>query len=754
MTQNSIEPIPSVAMTPVRPQRRIEIVDVLRGFSLLGVLMVNMLGFSGAFFNTPVHQIPPIHRAATLFIKFFAQAKFYTFFSFLFGWGMSIQMERAAQRNTRFVPVFLRRTFALMLIGSVHALLIWDGDILLTYALLALPLLLCRKLPEKVIIVAAVICILIPVIISMPLEPIQNMLQALTQATNGLRQEMTAGYQAGVHMSGSYRDVTIHRWHNLKYSYTQFVYWASHVFGMFLLGLYVGRRKILHNIPEHMPLFRKVLWIGLLVGMPLNILFVAASNSPTLVPAQYNNLAIRGARTISGSVLSMVYLSAIVLLTRKSEWRNRFSPLAAIGRMALSNYLTHSIVLTMVFYGYGMGLYGKIGPIITLILTFVIYRIQISLSNWWLERYRFGPAEWLWRSLTYGKIQRLVPEKGEKLRVSSTVVQSPASSKSHSPMPRWLALTTAVLRRLLFIAVVAVVIVYFGILGVRLSYNSVITSEGRSAWDLVEPTLADTVDFFADAFRGDLGGVGPGVAPTAWMPLTELLTFTFSKSVLLLAVAIGLATILGVAAGGLAAVRRHSLLSLPTLTMTVIGVSIPSFFLALLFQIGAIAFYRRTGIRVVFFGPRLGRAPSLLPPWAFPALVLAARPLAHITRVTFISISEILERDFIRTARAKGLDARSVFLIHALRNVGVSVLTAVIISLRFALGSLPVVEIFFNWPGLGVTMLNAIYQREVKVVAALALGLGVTFLSLNLILDMIYRFIDPRLRVQDNGGDA
>ncbi|MCK4452708.1 MAG: ABC transporter permease, partial [Anaerolineae bacterium] len=125
-----------------------------------------------------------------------------------------------------------------------------------------------------------------------------------------------------------------------------------------------------------------------------------------------------------------------------------------------------------------------------------------------------------------------------------------------------------------------------------------------------------------------------------------------------------------------------------------------------------------------------------------------------ITRVTFVSVSEILSRDFIRTARAKGLDQRAVFWRHTLRNAGVSILTAVVVSLRFALASLPVVEIFFNWPGLGVTMLNGIYQREVKAVAALALSLGVTFLLINLASDLCYRIIEPRLRAPANGGGA
>ena len=313
-----------------------------------------------------------------------------------------------------------------------------------------------------------------------------------------------------------------------------------------------------------------------------------------------------------------------------------------------------------------------------------------------------------------------------------------------------------VLRRLLFIAVVAFAIVYFCALGLSLSANSTSpVGRTRRAWELAGPAFEETVDFFEDAFRGDLGHVVRGVTQRTRVPVTALLTDTFFRSASLLAVSITLAAVAGVVAGGLAATRRHSLLSLSTLTLTVIGVSIPSFFLALLFQVADIKFYQRTGIGLFpVYGISMHRTESLLPQVIAPALVLAARPLAHITRVTFVSISEILNRDFIRTARAKGVRPSVVFWRHTLRNAGVSVLTAVIVSLRFALGSLPVVEIFFDWPGLGVTMLNGIYERETKVVAALALSLGVTFLLVNLLVDLIYRWIDPRLRTQGDGGDA
>jgi peptide/nickel transport system permease protein len=426
--------------------------------------------------------------------------------------------------------------------------------------------------------------------------------------------------------------------------------------------------------------------------------------------------------------------------------------------MALSNYLAHSVVCTLFFYGYGLGLYGSLGPAITIVLTLIIYRTQISSSKWWLARYRFGPLEWLWRSLTYGKFQPLAAERQDARRSRETLQQrkEQIGIADQSEDARGLSDGLIfVLRRLALTFSVGFAIVYFCMLGLSLTTNSTTSvNRTRTVGDMAAPAFDETIAFFGDAVRGDLGYVTQGVTQVIRVPVADILADTFARSASLLAVSIGAAATLGVVAGGLAATRRHSPLSLSTLTLTVVGVSIPSFFLALLLRIADIKFYQRTGLGLFpAFGISVHRTDSLLPQVVAPALVLAARPLAHVTRVTFVTISEVLNRDYIRTARAKGLGPSVVFWKHTLRNAGVSILTAIVVSLRFALGSLPVVEIFFDWPGLGVTMLNGIYERDSPVVSALALSLGVTFLLITLAADLIYRLIDPRLRVQTNGDE-
>jgi uncharacterized protein len=730
---------------PLRPGRRLAVVDILRGFAVLGILLVNMLSFSGYPYTSGA-EMGTVDRVATLLIRFVAQAKFYTLFSFLFGWGTVIQMRRAAARGGSFAPFYVRRMVTLLLIGLLHTVLIWDGDILVTYAVLGLALLLFRKRSSKFILVAAVVSILVPLLLSTP-GPAESVRAWHAGLVAPLRQQVVQAHQANVYAQGSYVEAVSLRVKATVLGYTNLMYWAAHILGMSLLGTYVGRRRIFQNVTEHLPLVRRVLWSSLIMGLTLNTIFVLATDSPAIVPSRYQDLATRGARALAGSALCLSYVCSIVLLTQRRSWLQRLSPLAYVGRTALSNYLLQSVICTFLFYGYGLGLYRKLGPAITVVVTLLLFRAQVSLSTWWLERHRFGPVEWLWRSLTYGSRQLWRSEDTDSLGVvgrSADAIEVPSTV---------LASVSFLLNRLAFIAAVAFAVVFFCTVGVRLGVNSRVSGEQRrTVWDVANPSVSESVDFFSDLFRGDLGLVGPGISERAWQPATRVLAAAYMDSVRLLIVAVGLAALIGVLVGSLAAVWRHSALSLPALTLTVVGVSVPSFLLSLLIQTGSIEFYKATGIRLFLFGPALGDAKSLLPKMALPVLVLFVRPVAHITRVTFVSLSDVLERDYVRTARAKGQREALVFWNHALRNAAVSILTAVVVSFRFALGSLPVAEIFFDWPGLGVTMLNGIFARDATVVAGAALGLGVTFLMINMALDLIYRVIDPRLRGHGNGG--
>ena len=300
-------------------------------------------------------------------------------------------------------------------------------------------------------------------------------------------------------------------------------------------------------------------------------------------------------------------------------------------------------------------------------------------------------------------------------------------------------MTQLVLRRLLAIVVICLAIAFFCALGLLLMRHS----PGRSLPGLVVDAAVDTLSYLRRIPSGDLGTayrtVGRRRVPIA---VTSLLADTYAKSMGLLLVSLALAAVVGVTAGFLGAVWDGSPISLALLTGTLLGISLPSFFAALVLQVLEITVYQRTGTRLVPVSGFGWDAHLVLP-----ALVLAARPLAQVARITYLSLTEAAHQDYVRTARAKGLPGRSVWGEHILPNAAVPILPSLGVSLRFSLGSLPVVELFFGWPGLGASLLAAVRSQQTTLVISSALALGLTFMGVNLLLELLNRAVDPRLRV-------
>ena len=299
-------------------------------------------------------------------------------------------------------------------------------------------------------------------------------------------------------------------------------------------------------------------------------------------------------------------------------------------------------------------------------------------------------------------------------------------------------MTRFLLRRLLTILIICLAIILFCALGLRL----VRLTPGHTVADVLTEALGDTASFLRNLPAGRLGFVYRAVGRRrVAATVTSVVADTYVKSMGLLLISLVFAATLGIGLGGLAAYWEGSPLSLALITSTLVGVSLPTFFAALLLQVVEIRFYQRTGVRLVPVGGFGWDAHLVLP-----ALVLAARPLAQVARITFASLSEAAHQDYARTAWAKGLHPRQVWGRHVVPNAAVPILTALGISLRFSLGSLPVVEFYFGWPGLGASLLSAIRAQQFNLVTALALALGLTFMVINLLLELGYRAVDPRLK--------
>lgn len=373
-------------LQPTAKAERITPVDILRGFALLGVLAVNMLDFSSPVFMPEYHapNYGVLDELAEAAIFFFATSKFYLLFSFLFGLGFAIQMRRTTQTERAFVPFYLRRLGILFIFGVLHGLLLWHGDILSTYALAGVALLTLRNVRTSRLLLLAGVFMVISLLI----------FGASEEFSEWQGEAMTADRLTDIIKTSTYWEMVEFRVDSLD-QVALMIAQVPSVFAMFLIGLVIGRGGYVERLSEYMPLMRRAGWIGLAIGLPGNAVFVwGLAESDMLLAAV--------GMTIGAPALSIFYVSLI------ARYAHRLKFLAPVGQMALTNYLSQTVICTTLFYGYGFGLYNEINPFPRLLLIFGIYGAQIVVSHLWLRRFRFGPMEWLWRSLTYGKAQPMV----------------------------------------------------------------------------------------------------------------------------------------------------------------------------------------------------------------------------------------------------------------------------------------------------------------------------------------------------------
>jgi uncharacterized protein len=390
--------------TPVQPRERIAALDILRAFALLGILVMNMPSFFSTFWSTemPEARWPAWYdRSAIWVMGCFFSGKFNSLFSFLFGIGFTIQLERLFARSPHPVAIYLRRLGVLLLFGIMHALFLWTGDVLHMYAILGALLVLMRRLPDKAIGGIIVLGLLFPTIMSTWFLFYYGAKQEQEDRSTVARMEQMTRQGYG---SGTWMEATRTRAAEMKeiYSDPRSLSFLPSLFLTILLGFYTGRKRLIQESRERLAFVRKVQWWSFGLGIACAVLFSALR--PLIVPFKPSviNVIVSTAYSWQRPALMLFYASTIVVLTYSPRWGRYLAALAPAGRMPLTNYLMQSVICTTIFYGYGFGLFEKIGPAVGFGLSFVIYGIQIVYSRWWLSNFQFGPAEWLWRYLTYG----------------------------------------------------------------------------------------------------------------------------------------------------------------------------------------------------------------------------------------------------------------------------------------------------------------------------------------------------------------
>lgn len=291
---------------------------------------------------------------------------------------------------------------------------------------------------------------------------------------------------------------------------------------------------------------------------------------------------------------------------------------------------------------------------------------------------------------------------------------------------------------LLKILLISFLITFFSFLGMLMMDFWVELSQERQIIDVFQEAWRQSVDYLKILSQGNLGTV---MMVSGETEVIEILIPTYKNSMGLVGIALGLALLLGTLMGSIAALTKHRGQAFFVLFGAIIGISMPSFLLAVLLQSLGIKYTITFGSRLVSMGGLAWDFKHL----AMPVLVLMARPLAYITRATYISLVEIRSADYIRTAYSKGLRDSHVFGGHILRNLGIPLLTAFVVSFRFVLGVLPIVEFIFGWNGVGLNALDAVQRREPVLFIALVLALSLTIQLLNAFVDWLNHLIDPRL---------
>jgi uncharacterized protein len=389
---------------------RADLLDALRGFAICGILLGNVQHLSGWSFLSREQRalLPgaPVNDVASFLINWFVEGKFYSLFSLLFGIGFAVLLVRAERDGRDFVAFFRRRLRLLLGFGLVHAYLIWPGDILTLYALLGFALLAFRTRSDTALLRWTLVLFALPIIqyaVIMVfvggIVPDADAMAANREFMDGLVLTMSSGTWpeiTRVNIGG----VIFGRYPELIFTGRPFKVLAT-----FLIGLWIGRHRVWAEPHAHLPLLRRVAVTGLAVGLPLNLGLAVLMRGDGYYLLQPIGLVHSVVYGIGVPALALGYAASFALLWQRLAVQRVFSRFVSAGRLALTNYIGQSVIATAIFNGWGLGWFGRLGLAASLGIALLILGAQLVGSRIWLRAYRFGPLEWVWRSLTYGARQ-------------------------------------------------------------------------------------------------------------------------------------------------------------------------------------------------------------------------------------------------------------------------------------------------------------------------------------------------------------
>lgn len=406
-------------IAPIQSKDREVFMDVLRGFAILGILIANLtaggLGWGPNRVESSPFLIPELDKQLNFLYAMFIEGKFYSIFSLLFGWGIALQIQRGLNKGSDALPTIRRRLLFMLLLGFGH-ILIWPGDIVLFYAILGFLLLPLRRFSDRALLITGAVLICSPIVLYAA-----KMQWAMVNAPANflhLVGENVFKQLSGVQSEGDYETwfKQANWWGILKlniagvfhrFGYLFLVSRTPKVLGMFLIGFVLGRSNFYKNIARHKKAVYWIIGLGLLIGLPANYVLAYYVHN---FDGDYYQLKINGlyqtmAYAFGVAPLAMAYVGMFMLGFQTGYGKKIMLVIAPVGKMAFSNYVSHSLVCQFVFLSQGLNYGGKLGTFYLTVFAIALFTLQILISTIWLRYFNYGPLEWVWRSLTYGKAQ-------------------------------------------------------------------------------------------------------------------------------------------------------------------------------------------------------------------------------------------------------------------------------------------------------------------------------------------------------------
>ncbi len=390
---------------PAKPKQRIEVIDALRGFAVLGILLANVLSWSGIKFM-PFSEIRlwpnfEVDLIVYKLIGIFVDTKFYTIFSLLFGIGFYLQFNKNRNNQHSFMKMYYKRLGYLMLFGLIH-MFFWSGDILFIYGVMGFVFVQFRNIKPNTLLIIAGISFVTPLFIDV----------LMLQFSPGF---MVPGERLALHTyldlgpveitepfkNGTFWEVTLGNLHNVKWRYFDLLPSGRlfKILAFFILGFYMMANNYFTTKANSV----KLMVVFLTIGLGLTLLSKQVTGSMGQYPSDWSDILYKLLFSFGQVNMAFAYISILTIAYKSDIGKKLMVGLKYVGRMSFTSYLSQTLFGIIIFYPYGFGLYATMTLWEVEILAIGIYFVQITFAMIWLKYYTFGPFEWLWRSVTYGE---------------------------------------------------------------------------------------------------------------------------------------------------------------------------------------------------------------------------------------------------------------------------------------------------------------------------------------------------------------